>query len=453
MNIKIRRVIMAFFIIFFAVTAPLLILYASGYRYDVKRGRLQRTGNIFIEAPSIRNARVYVNNDLFREPLTRKVFVKNLIPDEYRIRIEKDDRFTWEKQLSVQPGFTTFVKDVVLFLKSEPILRTQGDIRALTPAPNGSLIAYSETLDDLNEVYLFDATSGRASLLYRLSEEATPRLTWSARSKYLLIDGDATPVVVTPNENPLLLALPSGYTSYNFNTRRELVVLSTNTRVDLMNPETQAITTLYTATEDEDIVHVYGDSDNYYILTHTADNTLVKQYNANHNSFIVLETLPRSRNYEVLAVTTSHLLIKHTTNQKLFLTKRPQESLDPLYFQQFTVQLDAHSGQFSGDASKLLFYNDYELSYFDLNTRQTNLIDRFSNPIRRAVWYPDHQHVITLFDQSILSTDLNTNRATSQVTLAASEQQLYDIYLATKSRLFSIGSYDNTSGLYEHVID
>ena len=62
-NIGRRRMVYASFIIIFSILTPIIILYTQGYRYNFKRGRVQKTGILIISSIP-KKADVYLNNKL-----------------------------------------------------------------------------------------------------------------------------------------------------------------------------------------------------------------------------------------------------------------------------------------------------------------------------------------------------------------------------------------------------
>ena len=43
--------------------------------------------------------------------------ITNLFPEEYDIKIEKENYHPWQKKLNVSPGKSTFAQNIILFKK------------------------------------------------------------------------------------------------------------------------------------------------------------------------------------------------------------------------------------------------------------------------------------------------------------------------------------------------
>ncbi len=151
-----RRILyLSFFLIFF-LTAPIILLWAEGYRYNWRKHQLQKTGVLFLESKP-NKAEIYLNGKLQKEKTTARL--KNLLPDEYQIEIKKGGYQVWQKKLTVKAGETTFAQYIRLF-KENPTLKN------ILPF---KIIAISEEQDS-SLTFVYEPKSG---LLPETSETAT----------------------------------------------------------------------------------------------------------------------------------------------------------------------------------------------------------------------------------------------------------------------------------------
>ena len=58
MTLQKRRILYSFFILLFFILAPILISYSLGYRYNLTKGIIEKTGVIFIKSFP-KNASIY----------------------------------------------------------------------------------------------------------------------------------------------------------------------------------------------------------------------------------------------------------------------------------------------------------------------------------------------------------------------------------------------------------
>ena len=136
MNQKTRHYLFLFFVFLFCIITPAISLYASGYKIN-KGFKLQKTGILIIDSNPA-DAKIYIDNEIQQNFLnkilqkkegftTTPEKIKNILPGEYKVRIEKENYWPWEKKLTIQSGETTFAEDIRLFKKDLPIISQKGD--------------------------------------------------------------------------------------------------------------------------------------------------------------------------------------------------------------------------------------------------------------------------------------------------------------------------------------
>jgi len=195
MNINIRRAIALTFIIAFLVTAPLLIFYTAGYRYNFKKAQVQKTGTLIVKTTP-RSALVSLNGKSFEA--TTPLRENNILPDEYDIEITKSGYYPWQKRLSIRPQETTFIEDVVLFPQSQAEKITDYSISHLSFSPRGNYALF--VTEDLNQtfLYLLNLNNFRSKLIINDDRPWEKiKIDWAADDSKALIDIDNMLLVVT----------------------------------------------------------------------------------------------------------------------------------------------------------------------------------------------------------------------------------------------------------------
>ncbi|MCK5466719.1 hypothetical protein KAI56_04485 [Candidatus Parcubacteria bacterium] len=108
--------------IFFVLLAVVLF-YSFGYKYDTEERKTIQTGAIIIKSVP-RDIDIYINDNLFENNnalntlLTGYVKVENLNSGKYNIKIKKDGYFNWEKNVNINGGYITDLKNIVLLKNS-----------------------------------------------------------------------------------------------------------------------------------------------------------------------------------------------------------------------------------------------------------------------------------------------------------------------------------------------
>jgi len=178
------------FILAFFIMAPILIFYASGYRIDIKREKVIKTGTLFMDGKDIKKANIYINDKLYEEPFTEKIFIYNLLPGDYQIRLEKDGYYSWAKKISIYSNITTFAKDIVLFKKELPLSIAEGQIIALTISPDSQKIVYLIDTDSFWELYQYNPNTKENFFLARFSPGKRSSLDVTISNKKVLVNID-----------------------------------------------------------------------------------------------------------------------------------------------------------------------------------------------------------------------------------------------------------------------
>lgn len=119
---KKRKIYFVIFFVMFIVFVPFLIFDAKGYKFnwtDVLR--ISSNGGLYIETNQS-GIDIYINDKLVKTTsiIQKNVFVQDLKPGIYKIKVSKEGLQTWTKNLEVFPEIVT---DTNTFLiKAKPVL-------------------------------------------------------------------------------------------------------------------------------------------------------------------------------------------------------------------------------------------------------------------------------------------------------------------------------------------
>ena len=117
MTYRTRIGILVGFIILFFVTAPVVVLYTAGYRWNEKKVRLEKVGIIFLRSrPS--GAEIFLDGKLRSDHTPARL--RDLLPSDYLIKVTKKGYSAWSKTLPVASALTTFAEGIVLWKTAAP---------------------------------------------------------------------------------------------------------------------------------------------------------------------------------------------------------------------------------------------------------------------------------------------------------------------------------------------
>ena len=119
MEKRVRTILFFIFLLIFIVIAPLLTLYVQGYRFDFENKKLTQTGALFIKTISPKQVEIYIDNKLIQKTdfFFSSALIENLLPKKYNIKVQKQNYYTWEKNLEIKEKQVAEAKNIILFPK------------------------------------------------------------------------------------------------------------------------------------------------------------------------------------------------------------------------------------------------------------------------------------------------------------------------------------------------
>lgn len=156
----------------FVVAIPVLYLYATGYRFDLKGGtNFISTGGIFISAERT-GAEIYIDNELVRETrvFRRAFYAQNLDPGTHRVHVQREGSHTWVKELPVYPHLVTEAQAFNL------PLAPQARVIARYTTVEGAPVAFASSSVHASSTQLMFIATTTATSTFRINDEFTARL-------------------------------------------------------------------------------------------------------------------------------------------------------------------------------------------------------------------------------------------------------------------------------------
>ncbi len=181
MNIKFRRLIYLFFILIFAVAAPLIVFYTAGYRYNLQKGKVEQVGVLFISTFP-KNAKIYLNDELM--PTDRPLRLPSLRPNYYQVKVATENYYPWQKTLEVKSKTSTLAFDIVLFKNKTPLIIEGGNLKTFALSPKGDAAA----LADNDGLWLKNLNTDEKKMIWQTDGQNIEKIVWSKDSKNLLIE-------------------------------------------------------------------------------------------------------------------------------------------------------------------------------------------------------------------------------------------------------------------------
>lgn len=196
----------------FLAIAPSVVFYTAGYRWNSKKGIIERNGTMIIDTNPV-GATIMLNGERLdaKTPTT----LKSVAPGTYHIKLELEGRIPWEKTVEVRPELVTFVTELYLWPVSEPSLVTEGAYRAFRLSPSERYAAAIIEREGKKSFAFFDASLSRTSSFVDLpvsaASSSVTHIDWSGDSSAVLLtmtNGDA--YLVTRRAADRVIELPRG---------------------------------------------------------------------------------------------------------------------------------------------------------------------------------------------------------------------------------------------------
>jgi hypothetical protein len=128
-----RRILPWIFAISFVAMAPAVVFYTSGYRFDPKKGQVERNGTIIIDSTP-KGATIEIDGRVYKE--VTPVTLQDVTPGSHHFKITKDGYRSWEKNLTIQAEYVTFANQIHLLRNTQAALLAEAPEQQLFSAPD-----------------------------------------------------------------------------------------------------------------------------------------------------------------------------------------------------------------------------------------------------------------------------------------------------------------------------
>jgi len=415
--------IMAFSLFF--VIAPILVLYAIGYRYDFENKSFRQIGMIILKSKPD-NANISVNNKYKSETPFR---IKNLLPNEYAIKVSKDGFNSWEKNLSVESKKVTWASNIVLFYE-KPEINKLSDIalNKFSISPNyKKIIASSDHNNDFG-IWLIDIESKQSEKIYPISEDVhqiSPvtnntkysNFKWSPDSKKIILsikdDELENSLILDVNQDTEPIYINS---SYDLKTRdiqwknnEEVYLLDESGNIHQIElnlkyaPKRilENITNFKFSKGNDEIIYISKEKNEYKLSS-------IKGETKNH-----ILNLPKDEKFEIGIGKYNNISLLLKNKKELLLinldTNEPK-----------VIGNNINTFRWSKNKNKILFFGNNELWFYALQKEsekettafaydynESNLLTRYSTEIKNAIWYPNKEYVTISLENNMKIIELD----------------------------------------------
>lgn len=469
MTQKTRRILFLISLALFLIASPILVEYARGLRFDFKSWQFVETGGLFFRIHSPTEVNIFLDDELTKTTgsfsFFNSVFIQNLIPKDYEVKISKNGFQEWVKTLKVESELVTEAHNVVLLpneIKLSPISDVTDKINNLHASFDGKMIAFTgyDAASSKTFVRLKNLSSDKESS-YVVSKNKLDielgdwqindgRIIFGAKDKsdYVIIDSINDQVRLLSQNLPKQFALKN-ISAVILAPQNATFLLKENALYDL-NLEKKSLKIILKnivairAFNNEAYFVSFDDKDDKYILNRAyyRNGELGQQQVLGELNF----KISKSPNFDI-GIINSELTYIHEINDGLLVEYSAKDGMR---------RLDSEISAFSlsSDQKKVLYQKKNEIWVYyrdDIKIQpfkyigQRELVVKIPQEIISSQWYTaTDNHIIYGFGNSIkfIELDERDNRNIMHISESQSPQVIYSdisekLYVLSNGILYS----------------
>lgn len=418
MTKKIRTAILIVAVAVFLITAPALVLYSHGYRFDFKAGKVAKVGGLYIRALP-KASEIFIDSILKKKTdfLFGTALVENLLPKEYLVQIKKSGYQTWQKNLEVKAGEVSEANDVLLFPESVTSQTLTSGVDSFFPIESGKKAILIKKDSAGSYLTLLDLENNVEKVILKRKDIAKNssvsflNALWSNDSQLIIISAAINETqkfyLVNPQDQPIkpvLIDFPDNIDEVDFSPfeHGQMIILS-NEKIFTFSPQTKKSDLAF----NDVVVFKTSGTDLYFL---------------DRQGFVWKTNSPNSDNLQKLNQTNLEAISEtdyqlEIIGQRIFLKQGDLLFLLDGKTKDFSrVINNANEFTVSGDGRKLAYLNQGEIwvDYLEGELRQPqkdqgekNLLARFSEKTSQLFWL-DNNHLLFVWNDQVkaIETDI-----------------------------------------------
>jgi hypothetical protein len=440
---KIRDLILILFVFIFIVMATVTCLFASGYKFNLSwplqfNRLLQKTGILNISS-SPKGAFIYLNGKEQKKPtfnlfkknlLTTPVKIKNLLPGNYNLKLEKESYWPIEKKITIESGLTTFEENINLFRSDLPtiVYKSKEDTPLLSSSGNYLYLSLSQELIDLK--YLSPNL---------LTEKPESGGIWLKDDYKLFSNGK---IFNLSNNTILDLTdiLGKDIKSWKYNKKEDFIYYASRTNtINRLEGDGKTTTTLLKTANYLD----YKIEDNsIFTISQVENKKYLQEYNISDQQELKKMELPSIGDYFFSPSNkNNYLALYDKKNSSLYLINKENW--------QKSITINRIKDWDWIDKNRIIYHNGWEIILFNINDDVSSLLKRVSEPINEIIWHDKENYFIFSTDKNLQAGDLQASPLTTLFKTEKIGEMTLDI---KKNILYFYTEIGQQKGIYKLLL-
>src|SRR3989339_504439 len=381
-----RLILFLVFLFAFLISAPLIVLYTAGYRFDLSHGRIVHTAILNISSIP-RNAVVFIDKIPSADPTP--IVTNTIVPGEHLIQLQKTSYLPWETSLSFLSREARILNDIVLFLDEQPTQEKIISPMSLSINPKTDSFAYITQESSWLEVWRVHVGDVQKKLLMRLpyDPKSSYNLSWSAEGTFLSLERhkeSQIQMTISHVNSGELIELPETEHPidriwWDVGKNDQLYLLSED-QISRFSLSTQKQTPLSFKASN-----IMSYSEHEVTLSQSHTKTVVSYQDSGTASIITYLPLGEYTFVE----TPKNLIGVHDDHRNRLILIDPTNKEQPILFNE-----EASLWKWDVSGETLLYSSGYDIKQYAQTNHETNTLLRLSQPITHLEWYPEGKTVL-----------------------------------------------------------
>ncbi len=430
MHVNIRRLLSIVAFIAFIAIAPVIILYAIGYR-SISTSLPEPVGVAIINALP-KKAIVSINGTTYG---TVPRSVPNLVPGIVSVQVAKDGYQPWQKKLEIKPMQATDARNIKLIPNTQDTDELSSEAAIFSISPDASIIAIANAK---NEIFFIDQ-NGKFKTNSIAFKSPITEMIWSNDSSRVLVETKKSGFAIlnfsnqTITKSAFILPATDTHPQWDPADNQSILALTNNRELVRYNTITSVSSIL------DSNCNTYTFSNNQLIYQRV-DNTLVKGSFSQDLNQRALSISASANGDLAILLESGELLIADTRNainsiagHILSASWSPDGSL--LLLQSSPSELDIYN--FSNERMRTL------------PTHESHVLVRLATPILNPSWFPDNAHILYQTGSSLMLSEVDPRDYVISTKIAdLPEQAQNNIWIAKDmNSLIHIAQVKNATNL------
>lgn len=398
MQLYIRRILLILSVFCFISIAPLIVLYAMGYRPGASFTIAPPVGVAIIDAKP-RKATIEVNGTAYG---TLPRSIPNLVPGFSTIKVTKERYLPWVKKVEIKPATAIDLRAIQLIpsaLDSETILQNS---TAFAVSPTESFIA---SVDTEKKLQIYDE-NGLASTSAIPLQKNVASLSWSPDESYILatfqdktyeifqITGSAIEKIksIVLNGNAQAQWDPAKIGNLFFVTPKHALV------------SYSVLTGISQQIKNEIITYAIHERN---LLLQTLDNSLISK-RIGFSPETVLLTDAKKGIQEIIPSNGSYTALLFEDGELQISTKNGEMRHIAVGVQAAMWSVNGNTLLIQSANGELDVYTPDGVPQNDIPSGELHLVVRLSKSINPIGWFPDNEHIAYEADGNTIFSETDT---------------------------------------------